>query len=233
MSLPWVKLWNDLLSDSTIQTWPPTQRWCWVGALLIASQSPTPGQLTDSSGDPLTVADISSLLNVSWHTAASFVDRATRTGKLISDDRGVLSFAKWSQRQQTNVAKLVDASLAGTSRDRRGIIAPIATAPLKDPARASEPGSDSDLLKDIPSAVPRDAGRRGRLPVSIYELERLSDTLRGADARTPRALASVLAGMSEHQLSIALERTRARGALNEAAYLVATLKSLREEAAAA
>lgn len=214
------------------------QRWCWVGCLLIAAQAQTPGHLEDSSGDALATADISVLLGVNWHTVDAFLERALAAGKLSRNSSGTIRVAKWDQRQEINVRTLIGRSLgpvdksdavADPLQEPRRIVALSATPHIRDPAIAAEAEAEAELLVRSLAAAARDAGPR--LPVSISRLEELCTGLRGADQRTPRAVASVLTGLSEFDLYRALERVRSRRprAENEARYLVGTLKAMQNE----
>lgn len=230
MAKPWIKLWHDLLADTTIQRWPAAQRYCWAAALLIASQAKVEGHLTDSSGDPFTVADLSSQLNVDWHTAARFLERAEAAGKLARTADGVLYVVNWEKRQRSTVGAIVDRSLrtrSGRSSDNdRTILGINPTRTSKDRARGKK--QEADLAVTLANES-RDAGPR--LPVDIFRLEAIAERLTGSNEKTPRALATVLEGMTEFDLDRALAKTRRARPRNEAAYLVGTLKRFREEPA--
>jgi hypothetical protein len=226
---PWIKLWHDLLADTTIQRWTPAQRHCWAGVLLIASQAKVEGQITDAGGEELTVADLSSQLNVDWHTANRFLDRAQAAGKIARNADGVLYVVNYAKRQRSPVSAIVDRSLrTGRSSETPRTI--VGSPPT--PTRTRAQGKTQERDEEAPQLdnATRDPARP--LPIEFDQVEAACRQLRGFNDRTPRAVASVLAGMSEAEWVAALERTRRRRPENEAAYLVGTLKRMRGDRAA-
>ena len=64
MVVNWLRLWNDMLSDPKLRRLPYAQRWLWVGLLILARQSPLPGQLYVSKHVPILAKELPSLTGV-------------------------------------------------------------------------------------------------------------------------------------------------------------------------
>ena len=62
--LPWIKLWFDILGDPKMTRLSGAEKWCWVGILLLAGQSPIRGKLMLTDTTPMTINDIARALNL-------------------------------------------------------------------------------------------------------------------------------------------------------------------------
>lgn len=69
--LPWIKLWFDILGDPKMTRLSGAEKWCWVGILLLAGQSPIRGELMLTKTQPMTVRDISQALNLTNREVSS------------------------------------------------------------------------------------------------------------------------------------------------------------------
>jgi hypothetical protein len=243
----WIKVYGDLLSDSTIQRWSPGLRYCWIGALLIAAQSPEPGVLVDDSRTPLAVGDLGELLHVSWDTARRFQERALESRKLVRlEDTGALAVKNYLARQDGDpaIAEIARESLGDRSIFGTDVLFTGAPAYARFPERSDDTAQGSDdsgstagREKEVSTAV---LPVRSGLPFQFSEgraalIRDVAAGLSDADPRTERAIASVARGLPEGALHRAVEalerrrRDRGRPLRSEARYLVAALKRMREE----
>lgn len=94
-----VALDTKLLRDPKLQPWTSAQRWCWVGCLLIAAESPQPGTLAAAHG-PLSLGEIASLLDVHRETARVFLRLAERDRLLERLPDGLLAVRQWGRYQR-------------------------------------------------------------------------------------------------------------------------------------
>jgi hypothetical protein len=62
--LPWIKVWFDTLNDVKMNRLSAAERWCWIGILLLAGQSPVRGKLLLTESDPMTTEDIATALHL-------------------------------------------------------------------------------------------------------------------------------------------------------------------------
>ncbi len=63
--LPWIKLWFDIIGDPKIAQLSAGEKWCWVGLLLLAGQSPVRGKLMLTESKPMDETDIYRALRLS------------------------------------------------------------------------------------------------------------------------------------------------------------------------
>jgi len=63
--LPWIKLWFDTIGDPKMAQLSAAEKWCWVGILLLAGQSPVRGKLMLSNSKPMNENDIYRALRLS------------------------------------------------------------------------------------------------------------------------------------------------------------------------
>jgi len=63
-SLPWIKLWFELLNDPKMNRLSLAERGCWVGILLLAGQSLERGRLLLTDTEPMTLEDMASALHL-------------------------------------------------------------------------------------------------------------------------------------------------------------------------
>ena len=63
--LPWIKLWFDIIGDPKMAQLSAIEKWCWVGILLLAGQSPVRGKLMLSDAKPMSENDIYRSLRLS------------------------------------------------------------------------------------------------------------------------------------------------------------------------
>ena len=63
--LPWIKLWFDIIGDPKMAQLSAAEKWCWVGILLLAGQSPMRGKLMLSDTKTMNENDISKALKLS------------------------------------------------------------------------------------------------------------------------------------------------------------------------
>lgn len=63
--LPWIKVWFDIIGDPKMAQLSAAEKWCWIGILLLAGQSPIRGKLMLSDDKPMSENDIYRALRVS------------------------------------------------------------------------------------------------------------------------------------------------------------------------
>ena len=61
---PWIKLWFDMLNDVKMNRLSAAEKWCWVGILLLAGQSPERGKLLLTETEPMAIDDIAGALHL-------------------------------------------------------------------------------------------------------------------------------------------------------------------------
>ena len=63
--LPWIKLWFDIIGDPKMAQLSAAEKWCWVGIILLAGQSPVRGKLMLADTKPMDENDIYRALRLS------------------------------------------------------------------------------------------------------------------------------------------------------------------------
>lgn len=63
--LPWIKLWFDIIGDPKMAQLSAAEKWCWVGIILLAGQSPVRGKLMLADDKPMNENDIYRALRLS------------------------------------------------------------------------------------------------------------------------------------------------------------------------
>lgn len=101
----WVKLYVDqCLRGSMIAELSPTQRWMFVGLILLAGDSPIPGQVyrrKDENGLPVGYSDavLADTLGVDESEIRPGIARMVEKSKVFVDALGVISISNWTKYQ--------------------------------------------------------------------------------------------------------------------------------------
>ena len=108
--LPWIKLWFDIIGDPKIAQLSAVERWCWVGILLLAGQSPVRGKLMLSDAKPMNENDIYRALKLSpkeQKLLKTCISKMTDMDSLKWNN-SCLEVIHFKDRQEVFVSDLID-----------------------------------------------------------------------------------------------------------------------------
>ncbi len=100
--LPWIKLWFDILGDPKMTRLSSSEKWCWVGMLLLAGQSPTRGKLMLTDTEPMTIDDIARglhLLPDEVQVLESCISKLVNLKALCWNEHNCLEVINFTKRQ--------------------------------------------------------------------------------------------------------------------------------------
>jgi len=109
--LPWIKLWHDMLGDAKMAQLSAVEKWCWVGVLLLAGQSPVRGQLMLTETKPMTENDIYRALMLFPKEKKScrlMIQKMTEMGSLKWNSNGCLEVVHFKERQEVYASDFID-----------------------------------------------------------------------------------------------------------------------------
>jgi len=101
--LPWIKLWFDMLGDPKMTQLSAAEKWCWVGILLLAGESPCRGKLMLTETKPMTEKDIFQSLSLSQKEKKmlkSCVLKMIELNSLRWNENGCLEVIHFKERQE-------------------------------------------------------------------------------------------------------------------------------------
>ncbi len=108
--LPWIKLWFDIIGDPKMAQLSAAEKWCWVGILLLAGQSPVRSKLMLSDTKPMNENDIYRALRLSPKERKSLktcIIKMTDWGSL-QWNLNCLEVVHFKDRQEAFPSDLVD-----------------------------------------------------------------------------------------------------------------------------
>ena len=95
----WIKLWTqESLFGSITKELDPAERWCWIGALLLAGDSPDPGKLLAAPGIPWTDQQIAKILAVPLELWLRAKEKMVKHDKIVINS-DVISVVNWERYQ--------------------------------------------------------------------------------------------------------------------------------------
>ena len=95
----WVKLWTATLYGSTMKELTPSQRWVWVGLLLLAGDSPEPGVVCIKQGVPYTRQQLAKILGVDLRVLENAINRLQAANKVYTSKQRCLVISNWNHYQ--------------------------------------------------------------------------------------------------------------------------------------
>ena len=108
--LPWIKLWFDIIGDPKMAQLSAAEKWCWVGILLLAGQSPIRGKLMLSESKPMSQKDIAKALRLSPKEQKALNQCITKMTDTDSLERNndCLEVIHFRDRQEVFESDLID-----------------------------------------------------------------------------------------------------------------------------
>lgn len=109
--LPWIKLWHDMLGDAKIAQLSAAEKWCWVGILLLAGQSPVRGYLMLTETKPMSEKDIAKALLLSPKEKKGcflMIQKMTEMGSLRRNSNECLEVIHFKERQGRYASDFID-----------------------------------------------------------------------------------------------------------------------------
>ena len=95
---PWFRFYVEAMHDRKLRRLKPEHRWLWVAVLAAARQSPAPGELRISNGDPMDADDLADLAALTVKQVDAGLALFTKSDMLIVED-GVYRVVAWDARQ--------------------------------------------------------------------------------------------------------------------------------------
>ena len=108
--LPWIKLWFDIIGDPKMAQLSAGEKWCWVGLLLLAGQSPVRGKLMLTESKPMDEKDIYRALRLSQKERTllkTCIMKMTDMGSLKWSS-SILEVIHFRDRQEAFPSDLID-----------------------------------------------------------------------------------------------------------------------------
>jgi len=108
--LPWIKLWFDMIGDPKMTQLSAAEKWCWVGILLLAGESPCRGKLMMTETKPMTENDIFQSLSLTQKEKKSLKSCILKMIELDSLrwNESCLEVIHFKQRQEVFESDLID-----------------------------------------------------------------------------------------------------------------------------
>lgn len=96
---PWFRFYVETFADPKIRRFRPSERWLWAAVLGVARQSPVPGSLYVSLGEPMTTAELADWAGMRTREVAPTMERFAEVGMVSLDQSGAWFVTAWDTRQ--------------------------------------------------------------------------------------------------------------------------------------
>lgn len=97
----WIKLWTqESLYGSISKELQPDERWCWIGVLLLAGDSPEAGKLLIAPGIPWEDSQIAKALSVPMEVWTRAKQKMLDAGKIVLNSDTII-VCNWDKYQNT------------------------------------------------------------------------------------------------------------------------------------
>ena len=172
-SMPWIKLYTEMLDDVKLSRLSDAQKWRFVQLLLLAGECDAEGALV--TGDsPMTTEDVTWRLRIDTQTLVTDLEKLTELGLVHIEDGAIIitKFAnrqgptqaekreQWKKRQKERRERLKGGSVTGDSRESH------APRVEKEKEREKEEEEEEEEEKDLPGASapepPLNSKKRGQ-----------------------------------------------------------------------
>lgn len=95
---PWFRVYVEVMRDRKLRRLKPEHRWLWIGVLSAARESPVPGELRLSDGDPVTAEDLADIAALTFRQVKDGL-QAFAGSNMITTSEGVITVVAWGARQ--------------------------------------------------------------------------------------------------------------------------------------
>ena len=108
-SLPWLRLYTEMLFDPKIRSLSAVEKWVWIGLLVLASRGKPRGTIHICENVPYDMPLLGSMLdlyNEEQDCLAPALEKMKRLDMISIDDRGIISITHFDERQYEYVSGL-------------------------------------------------------------------------------------------------------------------------------
>lgn len=95
----WIKMWVKMLRDQEFMSMNESQRFIWIGLLLLAGDNAITGKICVMDEMGYTMDQISALLNTDSETLKGTLDILISQERITISDRNVISIINWEKYQ--------------------------------------------------------------------------------------------------------------------------------------
>lgn len=163
MSLPWIRLYVEMLNDPKMRRLSAIEKWIWVGLLLLAGQAPVRGQLLITEGVLYSPDDLARALDLRHDEQDALPEALAKLEQLRMISRapdGTITVVNWEKRQRVKPSDTPAAWRERKQRSRtRQITNEEEVTPLSRPCPAQvtpiDSDSDSESDSDSPPTPPQ------------------------------------------------------------------------------
>jgi len=102
--MPWIKLWSEMLSDPKIKHLSATEKWIWVGLLLLANEGKPRGTIHVCENMPYSLPVLASMLDLYGDEVdclESALEKMERMDMVTIDESGFIVVTHFDERQYT------------------------------------------------------------------------------------------------------------------------------------
>lgn len=114
--MAWLRIYPEIMWDRKLRRHPAHVRWCWIGLLCMAKESPVQGSLLISCDVPVTFQDVTDVTALTLEEVREAISIFEEQSMLTKDESsGAWVVANWDKRQFRS-----DSSVERTRRYRDG-----------------------------------------------------------------------------------------------------------------
>jgi hypothetical protein len=147
--MPWFRFYVATVRDRKVRRLAPEHRWLWVVILSVARQSPEPGRLIISDGDPWTVDDLADEAALTTQQVNKGIAAMLKMDGFIVDVGGVLEVVNWGKRQYESDLSTARVTQKRTKERQSNGDVTAYQRPINGDATSPDTDTDTDKIKPL------------------------------------------------------------------------------------
>ena len=108
-SMPWLRLYTEMLFDPKIRSLSAAEKWIWIGLLLLANRGKPRGTVHVCESTPYDMPLLASMLDLydeEQECLAPALEKMKRLDMISADDQGIISVTHFDKRQYEYLSDL-------------------------------------------------------------------------------------------------------------------------------